>query len=90
MGEPDPTRICTSVVERSNLGIGMGTSRFTRLTNAFSKKWRTTGQSFALWLVFHNSCRVHKSLRVTPVMAAAISATSGPCGNYSPISLVLA
>jgi hypothetical protein len=73
MGEPDPERICTSIVERSNLSIRMGTRRFTRLTNAFSKKWESHWAAVACWFAFYNFCRVHKSLRVTPAMAAGIA-----------------
>jgi IS1 family transposase len=73
MGQPDPDRICTSIVERSNLSIRMGTRRFTRLTNAFSKKWENHWAAVACWFAFYNFCRVHKSLRVTPAMAAGIA-----------------
>ncbi len=73
MGRPDPARICTSIVERSNLSTRMGVRRFTRLTNAFSKKWENHWAAVALWFTFYNFCRVHKSLRVTPAMAAGIS-----------------
>jgi transposase-like protein/IS1 family transposase len=73
MGQPDPDRICTSIVERQNLSIRMGTRRFTRLTNAFSKKWENHWAAVACWFAFYNFCRVHKSLRVTPAMAAGIS-----------------
>ncbi len=73
MGQPDPERICTSIVERSNLSLRMGIRRFTRLTNAFSKKWENHWAAVALWFVFYNFCRIHKSLRVTPAMAAGIA-----------------
>jgi transposase-like protein/IS1 family transposase len=73
MGRPDPERICTSIVERSNLSLRMGTRRFTRLTNAFSKKWENHWAAVSLWYTFYNFCRVHKSLRVTPAMAAGIA-----------------
>lgn len=73
MGRPDPERICTSIVERSNLSLRMGMRRFTRLTNAFSKKWENHWAAVSLWYTFYNFCRVHKSLRVTPAMAAGIS-----------------
>lgn len=73
MGRPDPERVCTSIVERSNLSIRMGTRRFTRLTNGFSKKWENHWAAVVLWFVFYNFCRVHRSLRVTPAMAAGIS-----------------
>jgi len=73
MGQPDPDRICTSHIERQNLSIRMGTRRFTRLTNAFSKKWENHWAAVACWFAFYNFCRVHKSLRVTPAMAAGIA-----------------
>jgi IS1 family transposase len=73
MGRPDPQRICTSIVERQNLSVRMGTRRFTRLTNAFSKKWENHWAAVARWFAFYNFCRVHKSLRMTPAMAAGIS-----------------
>jgi len=73
MGQPDPQRICTSIVERSNLSTRMGLRRFTRLTNAFSKKRENHWAAVACWFAFYNFCRVHKSLRLTPAMAAGIS-----------------
>jgi transposase-like protein/IS1 family transposase len=73
MGRPDPERICTSIVERQNLSVRMGTRRFTRLTNAFSKKWENHWAAVACWFAFYNFCRVHKSLRVTPAMEAGIA-----------------
>jgi len=72
-GSPDPERICTSIIERQNLSVRMGTRRFTRLTNAFSKKWENHWAAVACWFAFYNFCRVHKSLRVTPAMAAGIA-----------------
>jgi transposase-like protein/IS1 family transposase len=73
MGQPDPERICTSIVERSNLSTRMSVRRFTRLTNAFSKKWENHWAAIACWFAFYNFCRVHKSLRVTPAMSAGIA-----------------
>jgi IS1 family transposase len=73
MGNPDPKRICTSIVERSNLSLRMGARRFTRLTNAFSKKWENHWAAVALWYGYYNFCRIHKSLRVTPAMEAGIA-----------------
>ena len=72
-GRPDPERICTSIVERQNLSVRMGVRRFTRLTNGFSKKWENHWSAVALWFVFYNFCRVHKTIRMTPAMAAGIS-----------------
>ena len=73
IGRPDPARICTSIVERQNLSVRMGTRRFTRLTNAFSKKWENHWAAVSTWFAFYNFCRVHKTLRITPAMAAGIS-----------------
>jgi IS1 family transposase len=72
-GNPDPDRICTSIVERSNLSLRMGCRRFTRLTNAFSKKWENHWAAVTLWYTYYNFCRVHQSLRVTPAMAHEIT-----------------
>ena len=73
MGQPDPERICTSIVERSNLSLRMGLRRFTRLTNGFSKKWENHWAAVVLWYTWYNFGRVHKSLRCTPAMEAGIA-----------------
>jgi hypothetical protein len=73
MGQPDPERICTSIAERSNLSLRTGICRFTRLTNALSKKWENIGAIIACWFAFYNFCRVHKSLRETAALAAGIA-----------------
>ena len=74
-GHPDPRHISTSYVERQNLNIRMGIRRFTRLTNAFGKKLENQVHAFALYLVFYNFCRMHKSLRMSPAMAAGVTDT---------------
>ena len=74
-GEPDPKHISTSYVERQNLNIRMGLRRFTRLTNAFGKKLRNQIHALALYFVFYNFCRIHKTLRVSPAMAAGVTDT---------------
>jgi IS1 family transposase/transposase-like protein len=71
-GRPDPEHISTSHVERQNLTMRMGIRRFTRLTNAFSKKATNLRAACALHFAFYNFCRVHKSLRVTPAMEAGL------------------
>jgi IS1 family transposase len=72
-GNPDPAHISTSYVERSNLTLRMHNRRFTRLTNAFSKKFMSHVHMVALYTVWYNWVRIHKSLRVTPAMAAGIT-----------------
>lgn len=72
-GAPNPKHINTSYVERSNLTIRMGVRRFTRLTNAFSKKLENHAHDVALMLTFYNWCRIHTTLRVSPAMAAGVT-----------------
>ncbi|MEX2375768.1 MAG: IS1 family transposase [Dehalococcoidia bacterium] len=72
-GRPDPKHISTSYVERQNLTMRMHMRRFTRLTNGFSKKVENHAHAVALHAVFYNFCRMHKSLRMTPAMAAGIT-----------------
>jgi len=72
-GNPDPKHISTSYVERSNLTLRMHNRRFTRLTNAFSKKFLSHVHMIALYTVWYNWVRIHKTLRTTPAMAAKIT-----------------
>ncbi len=73
IGNPDPKHISTSYVERQNLTMRMSMRRFTRLTNAFSKKVENQMQSVALHFMYYNFVRVHQTLRVTPAMAAGVT-----------------
>ncbi len=72
-GSPDPKHISTSFAERQNLTMRMSIRRFTRLTNAFSKKLQNHGLSVALHYMNYNFCRIHKTLRVTPAIAAGVA-----------------
>jgi IS1 family transposase len=74
-GNPKPHLISTSHIERQNLTIRMQLRRFTRLTNAFSKKLENLKAACALHFAWYNFCRVHSSLRVTPAMAAGVTET---------------
>ncbi len=72
-GKPDKAHVSTSYVERSNLSIRMHMRRFTRLTNAHSKKFENHGWAVALHVMFYNFVRIHSTLRTSPAMAAGVS-----------------
>ncbi len=78
-GNPDPKRVCTSIVERQNLTIRMQMRRFTRLTNAFSKKRENLKAALALFFAYYNFCRPHSSIKTeeikkrTPAMASGLT-----------------
>jgi len=72
-GDPEAEKISTSYVERQNLTMRMGMRRFTRLTNGFSKKVENHAHAVALHFMYYNFGRIHKSLRITPAMAAGVS-----------------
>jgi len=72
-GNPDPKHVSTSYVERQNLTMRMHMRRFTRLTNAFSKKVQNLGHAVALHFMYYNFCRRHQTLGMTPAMAAGLT-----------------
>lgn len=72
-GQPDPKHVSTSYVERQNLTMRMSMRRFTRLTNAFSKKLENLAHAVALHFMFYNFVRVHKTLGTTPAVAAGVA-----------------
>src|SRR5438552_8280701 len=80
MGNPDPVHVSTSYIERANLGLRMNARRFTRLTNAFSKKVENHAHAVALHFMVYNFCRSHgtltkkaKGIHTTPAMAAGVT-----------------
>jgi IS1 family transposase len=72
-GNPDPKHISTSYAERNNLTLRMAMRRFTRLTNAFSKKLANHEAAVALHFMHYNFVRIHQTLRITPAMAAGVT-----------------
>lgn len=72
-GNPDPDHISTSYMERQNLNIRMQNRRFTRLTNAFSKKAEMLEYSLAITFFYHNFVRIHQTIKCTPAMKAGIA-----------------
>jgi hypothetical protein len=72
-GNPDPKYISTSYVERHNLSVRMTNRRYTRLTNAFSKKLENHAAAVALGYFAYNFIKIHRTLRVTPAMAAGVT-----------------
>lgn len=72
-GMPEIEHISTSHTERQNLSMRMGMRRFTRLTNAFSKKLENHEHAIALYFMYYNFARIHQTLRVTPAMEAGLS-----------------
>ncbi len=72
-GDPDFDLICTSHIERQNGSLRQWCKRLTRLTYAFSKKWDNLKAALALHFAYYNFCRVHRSIKMTPAMAAGIT-----------------
>jgi IS1 family transposase len=73
IGDPDMKHVSTSYAERNNLNIRMHSRRMTRLTNAFSKKMENQAHAMALHFLYYNFVRIHKTLKVTPAMAAGVT-----------------
>ena len=72
-GRPDAAHVSTSYIERANLSIRMGTRRFTRLTNAFSKRAANHEHAVAIYFMHYNFVRIHQTLRRTSAMAANVT-----------------
>lgn len=74
-GSPDKAHISTSYIERQNLTMRMHNRRMTRLTNAFSKKFENHAHMVAIYSVWYNFIRIHKTLKVSPAMEAGLTDT---------------
>jgi IS1 family transposase len=82
-----PVKISTSYVERQNLSLRMGSRRFTRLTNGFSKKLDNHVAAVSLYVAYYNLCRVHESLKCTPAMALGVTDRVWTIGNLIEAAL---
>src|SRR3984893_14316801 len=80
-GNPDPKHISTSYAERANLTMRMHMRRFTRLTNAFSKKVENHAAAVSLHAMYYNFVRIHQSLKITPAMAAGVTSRLWAMGD---------
>ena len=85
-GDPDPAHVSTSHVERQNLTMRMHMRRFTRLTNAFSKKFENHVHMVALYTVWYNFVRIHKTMKMSSGMAAGVSQTLWSMATEPPSS----
>jgi hypothetical protein len=85
-GNPNSKHISTIYAERQNLTMRMSMRRFTRLTNAFSKKVENLAHAVSLHFMFYNFGRIHKTLRVTPAMEAGISDHVWSLGEIAGLS----
>lgn len=72
-GDPDMSKVSTSIIERSNLSLRMGNRRFTRLTNAFSKKMTNHMHAISFYFMVYNFVKIHKSIKTTPAMEAGVT-----------------
>ncbi len=80
-GNPDPKYVSTSICRAIELECADATRRFTRLTNAFSKKVENHAHSVALFAMYYNFVRIHKTLRTTPAMAAGVTSRLWEIGD---------
>ncbi len=87
IGTPDPEHISTSYVERQNLNMRMNMRRFTRLTNAFSKKLENHVAMLALFHMHYNFVRIHQTLHVTPAMEAGLSSNPWTIQDIAALTL---
>lgn len=84
-GRPDPMHVSTSFVERQNLTMRMNIRRLTRLTNGFSKRAENLRAAIALHFAYYNFVRIHRTLRVTPAMAAGVTSRLWTVGQLAAL-----
>ena len=82
-GRPDPAHVSTNYAERANLTLRIGSRRFTRLTNGFSKKVENHAHSVAIHTMHYNFVRIHQTLRRAPAVAAGVTTTLWELAEWS-------